>query len=94
MSGHFDVLMGLGILFTPFVVVLWLILRTPKQNTILPGTEHARPNCNGLTMVGSVDVNGNPFGSVDIHTTNVNGMPMAGGVDALGNSFGTHGQSY
>jgi len=94
MSGHFDLLLGLAIIFIPFAVVLWLILRSPKQNTILPGAEHARLNSNGLTMVGSVDVNGNPFGAVDIHPTNVNGMPMAGGVDALGNSFGTHGQSY
>lgn len=55
-------------------------------------------NVNGLPMVGSVDVHGNPYGvttddwlsSGDMApAVNVNGLPMSGGVDIHGNTYGT-----
>ncbi len=86
---------GLTAILAPFVLVGAFVARKRKGNADMRyGAPHSALNTNGLPMVGSVDVNGNAFGSVSIHQTNVNGLPMVGGVDVCGNTFGTSGHAF
>ncbi|WP_146180635.1 hypothetical protein [Limnohabitans curvus] len=90
-----DFVVGLTVILTPFILVGVFVARRRKSSAaIRHGAAYSSLNANGLPMVGGVDVNGNSFGSIDVHPTNVNGLPMAGGVDVCGNAFGSTGHTF
>lgn len=88
-----DFVLGWGAFLVPFVFVGAAVARQ-RSGVNRPGAARSPLNANGLPMAGNVDVLGNPFGSVDVHSTNVNGLPMIGGVDVHGNAFGNHVHTY
>ena len=88
-----DAVFGTIIILTPFVVLGWCIIRRRRSDGVNSG-EVERLNTNGLPMVGSVDVCGNPYGTTGTHITNVNGLPMVGAVDIMGNPFGDSGHTH